>query len=137
MPDAISMIKKRFEEEGSPCNIPLLKGNSHFVAALTDKGIEVDNLSYQPLLPWEVFIETVNLLKGKGGVADRGDAMNYKLGDSKLPVDSLEGHIAHVVYQKKVGQSVFRRVTPISGILIWAGVCKHVPKKLVLIDKTI
>jgi hypothetical protein len=42
-----------------------------------------------------------------------------KLGESNLPIDSIEGHIANVIYGKKLGDSVFRRITPISCILIW------------------
>ena len=66
------------------------------------------------------------------GTAMRGDAMNAKLGDEGLPLDSVEGHIAHVVYGKKIGDSVFRRITPIACILVWSGICESKPMKLVL-----
>ena len=58
--------------------------------------------------------------------------MDYRLGDPGLPLDCVEGHIAHVIYGKRRGDSVFRRITPIACILIWAGVCEHARGELVL-----
>lgn len=58
--------------------------------------------------------------------------MNFKLGDERLPLDSIEGYITCCLYNKKIGDSVFRRVTPIAGILIWAGICENEPGYLVL-----
>ena len=60
--------------------------------------------------------------------------MNCKLGDNGLSLDSVEGHIAATVYRQQVGDSVFRRITPVACILIWAGVCRHSPGELVLIE---
>ena len=61
--------------------------------------------------------------------------MGSKLGDPGLPLDSIEGHVALKVFKKKPEQSVFRRITPIACILIWAGICKHEPCELILIRK--
>ena len=47
-------------------------------------------------------------------------------------MDSVEGHIAHVVYGKQLGDRVLRRIAPVSGILIWAGICESAPGELVL-----
>lgn len=127
----VEEIRERFKKYNGTVQIPLLKGGQHFVASVTEEGINVSNLGNQPLLPWEVFIETINLLERKGGKAERG---NYtaKLGKDNLPLDSVEGHIAHVVYGKKIGDSVFRRITPVACILIWAGLCYHNAGHLVL-----
>ena len=130
---AIEIIKNKFSQTGSPTKIPLLKGEV-FLATLKDDGILVDNLGSQPLLPWVVFQEAICVLIRNGGSALRGDAMQSKLGEAELPLDSIEGHIAHVVYGKKGGDTVFRRITPISCILIWAGVCVSRPRKLILAD---
>jgi hypothetical protein len=73
------------------------------------------------------------LLKGSGGRAQRGNAMNYKLGESGFPLDSIVGHIASIVYGSREGDSVLRRITPIACFLTWAGVCKAAPGELVLI----
>ena len=128
---AIELIKDRFTNN-SPVSIPLLKGGT-FTARIVDQGIEVDNLGNQPFLHWSAFQEAICVLIRNGGRAHRGDAMNSRLGDPNLSIDSIEGHIAHVVYGKQVGESVFRRITPISCILIWAGLCKAEPHELVLL----
>lgn len=129
---AVEDIKRKFAEAGSPADIPLLKGGGSFTAELTEGGIRVSNLGNEPFLPWAVFQEAVCVLIRNGGRAARGDAMNGRLGDKRLPLDSVEGHIAHVVYGKRLGDSVFRRITPVACILIWAGICDHAPRELVL-----
>lgn len=128
---AIEIIKGRFRNTLSYKKIPLQK-SGQFTAHLVEGGIEVDNLSTQPFLPWKVFEETVNFLVDNGGIAERGDAMKSRPGDEGLPLDSIEGHIAHVVYGKQIGESVFRRISPIAAILILAGVCESAPGELVL-----
>jgi hypothetical protein len=128
---AVEVIKRRFAETDGEVTIPLLKGG-HFTAALTDEGIKVDNLGNQPLLPWEVFQEAVCVLIRSGGRARRGDAMKSRLGEEGLSVDSIEGHIAQVVYGKCRGDAVFRRIAPVACILVWSGVCKAEPGELIL-----
>lgn len=123
---ALHAIQAKFIAEQSSVSIPMQKAGS-FTAVLSAGGIEVDNLGNQPHLPWRVLGEAVRLLCLKGGRAARGKAMTARLGDPELPLDSIEGHIAHVVYDRKVGDSVFRRVTPISCILVWAGICESLP----------
>jgi endonuclease III len=128
---AVEAIKRRFGTEGRQVEIPLQKGQP-FVASMTVAGVIVDDLGAQSLLPWIVFEEAINILSRNGGRAERGDAMNSKLGDKGLPLDSIEGHIAHEVYGKQIGESIFRRISPIAAILIWAGVCESVPGELIL-----
>ncbi len=127
----VSAIKRKFEQSDSPAKIPMQKRGT-FTAELKTDGIFVDNLGSQPFLPWIVFQETICVLIRNEGRASRGNAMNAKLGDEDLSLDSIEGHIAQVVYGKSVGESVFRRIAPIAGILIWAGVCEALPGELAL-----
>lgn len=129
--EVIQSITTKFGKANGNIQIPLLKGST-FNASLVDNGIMVDNLGSEPFLPWEVFTEAVALLQGSGGQASRGDAMNSKLGEPDLYITSVEGFIAHAVYNKQPGDSVFRRITPIACILIWAGICRHQPGQLVL-----
>ena len=129
--EIIETIRKRFRETGSPAKVPKLR-RGPFEAELAPNGIYVDNLGGQPFLPWDVFVEAIAILEKNGGRAKRGDAMNAKLGSRGLPLDSVEGHIAHVTYGKRIGISVTRRITPIACILIWAGLCRHEPSYLVL-----
>ena len=129
--DVVPKIKQKFSEQGGQANIPLQKGGN-FHSKMVEGGIEVDNLGNQPYLPWCVFQEAVCVLIRNQGSAKRGDAMNSRLGDEELPLDSVEGHIALVVYGKQVGDSVFRRITPVACILEWAGICRSEPGKLIL-----
>jgi hypothetical protein len=131
--EAFERIQDKFIQLGSSARIPLLKGGS-FKAQMVEEGILVDNLGNQSLLRWIVFLETVKLLNNNGGRALRGDAMQSKLGSPRLPLNSIEGHISHVVYGKQIGDSIFRRITPIACILIWAGVCRTEPTELILRD---
>jgi hypothetical protein len=59
--------------------------------------------------------------------------MNNKLGESGLPIDSIEGLIAYKIYGKQLGQNVFRRITPIACTLVWAELCENQSGKLSLI----
>ena len=131
--NVVETIKRRFELVGPTARVPLLKGGRSFSAEITAEGIRVDNLGTQPMLPWVVFEEAVALLVRQGGHATRGDAMKCRMGDDGLSADSVEGHIAAVVYGKRRGDTVFRRITPVACILIWAGQCRATPGELVLL----
>jgi hypothetical protein len=127
----VEAIKRKFAATGSPARIPKLREGS-FTAEMRQEGIWVDNLGAEPFLPWAAFQEAVCVLIRSGGRARRGNAMGPRLGDEDLPLDSVEGHIAHVVYGRRPGQSVFRRITPVACILVWAGICRAEPGELVL-----
>jgi hypothetical protein len=129
---AVDRIKRRFASAGPTARIPLLRRGS-FTASIAEDGITVSNLAKQPFLPWVVFEEAVALLGRAGGHSSRGDAMNCRLGDDGISLDSVEGHIAAAVFGQRRGDSVFRRITPVACILIWAGVCRHSPGELVLL----
>ena len=130
---ATDRIKHRFASEGRTARVPLLRGGGFFTASMLRGGISVSNLGGQPFLPWSVFEEAVSLLERMGGHASRGNAMNCRLGDDGLSLDSVEGHIAATVYGQREGDAVFRRITPVACILIWAGVCRHSSGELVLV----
>lgn len=127
----VKAIKSKFQETGSPADIPMQKGGT-FNAKLTNDGILVDNLDNQPFLPWIVFQEAICVLIRNDGRAARGDATSARLGSGELSLDSVEGHIAQVVYGKKVGDPVYGRIAPIVDILIWADVCDATRSELIL-----
>ncbi len=127
----ISIIKSKFGNKKTS-NIPLLKGSSTFKAKCLKEGIEVDNLGSKSFLPWVVFTETVIFLFDNKGSALKGDAMDAKLGDKKLTLNSIEGHIANMIFGIPSGSSVFRRITPISCILEWADICRSESSRLIL-----
>ena len=130
---AVEMIKQKFAEVGNPAQIPNRKGE-RFEATMVGDGVEVGNLGDSPFLPWAVFQEAVCILIQNGGRAKRGDVMGPRLGDPELPLNSVEGHIAQVVYGHPVGRAIFRRIVPIDGILVWAGICTTAPNELILCD---
>ncbi|MGL5868424.1 hypothetical protein [Clostridium chrysemydis] len=119
------IITKKLIEEKGEVKIKLLRGKKYFVVKLVKNGVEVSNLGKKTFLEWKVFKKTIELLEIKGGIAEKGDAMNSKLGEEGLLIDSIEGYIAKEVYNKNMGDSVFRRITPIVNILIWVGVCEN------------
>ena len=127
----IKTIKSKFQQTGSPANIPMQTRGS-FIAKLTNDGILVDNLRSQPFLPWIVFQEAICVLIRNEGRAARGDATSARLGSEELSLNSIEGHIAQVVYGKKVGDPVYGRTAPIVDILIWSGVCDATSDELML-----
>jgi hypothetical protein len=124
-------IRIQFSIIGNPATIPLMNGKD-FSAELVEEGVMVSNLGNQPFLPWEVFEETIVLLRREGGRALRGSAMGSRLGQPGLTSNSVEGNIAARIYGKHVGDSVFRRISPVAAILIWAGLCRHVPNELIM-----
>lgn len=127
----IKIIREKFDNTVK-VKVPLLKGNRFFLAELVEDGINVSNLGNNPFLPWDVFTESVNLIERLGGIAKKGDAMLFSLGEKGLDLNTIEGYIATKIYNKKNGEKVFRRITPIANILIWAGICKNLPGKLKL-----
>lgn len=131
----ITKIKRHFDIKGNPAEIPLMNGKKLFTARLEEDGIYVDNLGNQPFLPWEVFSEAINCLKENGGEVKKGNAMNSRLGDSKLDLNTMEGYIASKVFGYTIGDSVFRRITPIASILAWAEICENSRGQISLISE--
>ncbi len=102
--------------------IPKQRGG-FFLALRATQGIEVDCLATSPLLRWGVFDAIENfLLRQPDFSAPRGDAMSARLGDPELSLDSVEGRIA-LFYGYRVGESVFRRISPVANLLCWADLC--------------
>jgi len=82
-----------------------------FFATANESGVDVDCLGTSSHLPWSVFEAVEKLLEAQSSKsAVRGSAMNAKLGDANLPIDSVEGCIA-LFFQKKPGQRVLRRIS--------------------------
>lgn len=118
----VETIKCKFKQIGSPTQIPKIRPGT-FEAEIRVRGVHVSNLGNKPCLPWDIFRKTLTLLRTSGGCAEIGDAMMSRLGDDKLSLNTVEGHIASEFDHKAIGDAVFRRGVPIRGILVWAGVC--------------
>ena len=109
--------------------VPKLRGGN-FTVVRNNEGIVVSNLGNNPFLPWLVFTTTINLLNELGGVVLKGNGISGKLGTTITPTNSIEGRVASVVYNKVEGSYVFRRITPIVGMLIYAGICQNTGRYL-------
>jgi len=118
-------ISSLFGIPPTPVQIP--KQGGYFTAKLCrdGRGVEVDNLRQQPFLKWEAFYEAVHAIIKNDGETIRGNAMKPRLGDAELPLHSIEGWVAHAVYKKRIGQSVFRRIVPLVRILEAAGIAEN------------
>jgi len=132
----IEKIKKKFGEMNVEFQIPLLIGNNSFTAKMIPEGIWVSNLGENPVLVWAVFEKAIDLLisNGIGVPVMKGDAMKPRLDDPELPLDSIEGAVAHQVYSKQPQDVVFRRISPIVGILRWAEIATNGKGVLILND---
>lgn len=130
--EKMDMLKKELYKASQPIEVPLLKEGQFFTVTSSSEGVYVSNLHSSPFLPWSVFEETIILLLTENGIVTKGDAMKSRLGDANLPMNSIEGHIAHKVYGKEKGDSVFRRISPIVGILRWADICMSDGRNLLL-----
>ena len=89
----IKIIREKFDNTFK-VKVPLLKGNRFFLAELVEDGINVSNLGNNPFLSWDVFTESVNLIERLGGIAKKGDAMLFSLGEKGLDLNTIEGYIA-------------------------------------------
>ncbi|MBU2764976.1 hypothetical protein HAP94_01905 [Acidithiobacillus ferrivorans] len=117
----------------TPRCIPLQRRGQTFEARVCDDrsgfivsnlGAPIDRRTNSNYLPLEVFYVAVGLLLEKGGEAIKGNVYNNRLGDDGLPLDSVEGIIAHKVYGKNIGDIVFRRISPVNGILLASEICQ-------------
>lgn len=102
-------------------------------------GVDVSNLGASKFIPIDAFVAIISLLElSPDKRAINGNAVGPRLGEPELPFYSVEGHVAKIVYGRLKGDSVFKRITPISKILEWAGICEIVgrgaTKGLRLID---
>ena len=131
----ISKIKNQFDKKGNPAKIPLMSGKQFFEARSETDGVYVDNLKNQPFLPWKIFSEAVNCLKENGGRAKKGNAINSRLGDPNLGLNTIEGYVASKVYGCIIGDAVFKRITPVASILAWAEICENTRGQICLITE--
>lgn len=130
---AVERIRRKLKACESPVRI-VVEGVPAFSAVLINGGVEVDNLQEHNFLHWTVFREALSLMARHEGRASLGQADHARLGDAVLPLNSIEGHIAHVVYGRGIGDPVFARVKPLAALLVWAGICKYEADQLVLLD---
>lgn len=131
---AVETVRRKLKQSPSPATIAV-SDMVAFKASLINGGIEVDNLGSHGFLHWTIFREAICIMQRNAGRALIGDPSRARLGDAALPLNSIEGHIAHVVFGRGLGDPVFARALPVVAILIWAGVCQRDGDVVVLLDE--
>ena len=120
----VKRIKDKLNEHGGTATIPLISAGKEMNIWFDPKGngLECDKIPVDDQLTWEVFIATYNIAVAQDGELYKGYARMGKLGSDKLPIDSLEGYIAHEVHGVKMGESAYSPGFVIAAILDWAGI---------------
>ncbi len=87
-------------------------------------------------LPLKVFELVITLLtnnrleysayKGKTIKREGKKSIGIPLGNPELELDTVEGIVAHKYYHTPIGNTVYRRASTISNILVAAGICTHI-----------
>lgn len=122
----VKVIKERLNSLGGKATVNLYKGGTFEIwYSDTENGVACNKIPLTGQLTWEVLVAAYELVIAKEGRVEKGNARAGKLGSARLPLDSLEGHIAHTVHGVQPGQSAFGPGFVICAILDWAGVCKN------------
>jgi len=105
--------------------IPLLEGSKcDIVYDPNSKGLISSKIPPKDQLTWEAFNASVELVIKNGGKAKKGNARSGAiLGSTGLPINSIEGYIAHKVHGVKEGETAFGPGFVIAAVLDWAEIC--------------
>lgn len=101
-------------------------------------GINVERrvMPADTVFPIEIFNLVLNsLLKAKDFTLSNGKAQGNRMGDEGLSSKTIEYIVAEEIYNKDNGDTIDRRISVISNILIAADLCQLKPKALKLIEK--
>ena len=124
--NAVKKIKEKLNASGGIATIPLSKGDS-FQIYYEDfgNGVYATNLPHSRILTWKAFNCAIEVLTKNNGKSIKGNAMKGKLGSSALPLNSVEGYVAHYAYGAKRGDSCLRTISSLASILEWADICNN------------
>lgn len=123
----IKRIKTKLNEMGGSASIPLYSRDLCEIGFDPNgKGLVSNKIPVPNQLLWEVFDATVEVVIQNGGKARKGNARSgAKIGSDDLPLDSVEGYIAHKVYGAKIGDTAFGPGFVVAAILDWAEICNN------------
>lgn len=123
----VRKIKEKLNKSNGRASIPLYNGDLCEIGFdSTGKGLVSPKIPVPNQLTWEVFEAAVEIVVQNGGKVIKGKARSgAKLGSDDLPLDSLEGYIAHKVHGVEVGKAAFGPGFVIAAILDWAEVCNN------------
>lgn len=127
-----SFVVKRIKEKLDLCkgkaNIKLFRGDTCEISYDSEgKGLVSPKIPPKDQLIWAAFDAAVEIVINNGGKAEKGSARSKgaRLGNEKLPLNSVEGYIAYKVHGAKEGDSAFGPGFVICAVLDWAGICKN------------
>lgn len=123
----IKRIKTKLNDSGGITSIPLYSGDLCEIGFDPNgKGLVSNKIPVPNQLLWEVFDAAVEVVIQNGGKAMKGKARSgAKLGSDDLPLDSVEGYIAHKVHGAQIGETAFGPGFVIAAILDWAEICHN------------
>lgn len=123
----VRMIKEKLNRSEGSASIPLYNGDLCQIGFDSNaKGLVSPKIPVPNQLTWEVFEAAVEVVVQNGGKVMKGKARSgAKLGSDDLPLDSLEGYIAHKVHGVEVGKAAFGPGFVVAAILDWAEICNN------------
>ena len=123
----IKKIKEKLNDSGGRAIITLFRGDSCDIGYDTNgKGLVSSKIPPENQLTWEAFNAAFEVVIENDGKVIKGNARSgAKLGSEGLPLDSLEGHIAHKVHGVQIGDSAFGPGFVIAAVLDWAEICHN------------
>ena len=123
----VKQIKDKLNASGGRALIPLYSGDLCEIGYdQNGKGLVSPKIPPANQLIWEAFNAAVELVIQNGGKAMKGKARSgAKLGSDDLPLNSIEGYIAHKVHGTQIGETAFGPGFVIAAVLDWAGICNN------------
>lgn len=123
----VKRIKENLNESNGRASIPLYSGELCEIGYdQNGKGLVSPKIPPANQLIWEAFDAAVEVVIQNGGKATKGKARSgAKLGSDDLPLDSVEGYIAHKVHGVQIGETAFGPGFVIAAVLDWAGICNN------------
>lgn len=123
----VRTIKEKLNDNNGRAIIRLYQGDSCAIwFDENGKGLVSTKIPPANQLVWEVFDAAVEVVLNNGGKAVKDKARSgAKLGSDDLPLNSVEGYIAHKVHGVKEGETAFGPGFVICAVLDWADICKN------------
>lgn len=123
----VRTIKEKLNDNNGRAIIRLYQGDSCAIwFDENGKGLVSPKIPPANQLVWEAFDAAVEVVLNNGGKAVKGKARSgAKLGSDDLPLNSVEGYIAHKVHGVKEGETAFGPGFVICAVLDWADICKN------------
>lgn len=123
----VKTIKEKLNANNGKATITLYQGDSCDICFDENgKGLVSPKIPPANQLIWEAFDAAVEVALNNGGKVVKGKARSgAKLGSDNLPLNSVEGYVAHKVHGVQEGETAFGPGFVICAVLDWADICKN------------